>query len=383
MHCFKTLFAVAAVLLSAQALPAPSTKPDYDVLVIGGGPAGLSATSGLGRVRRRTIMFDSGVYRNNKTRHMHDVIGNDGTIPAVFRAKAREQILHYPTVEMYNTTIANITSLNNGTYFVAVDNAGRQFTGRRVILATGLTDVMPTTPGVAENFGKGIYWCPWCDGYEHRDQPFGILGPLSESIGAVLEVLTLNRNVVIFANGTDNAEEAAKLDQNRPEWKQTLSTLGVQIDNRTITSITRLQDGSNVQDESHTAEYDMFEVNFVDGSAVKRSAFITNFPTRQTSDLGVQMGVTLDGVAMAVDSAKRTNVPGVFAVGDANNDGSTNVPHAMWSGKKSAVFLHVELSKEDVALSIAPRSLAVSTREAEVEMGDNLEQLYQSLARGK
>lgn len=334
---------------------------DYDVIVVGGGPSGLSALSSLSRVERKAILLDSGVYRNAATRHMHDVIGNDGLMPADFRAEARAMILKYPTASVQNTTVANIDSIDNGTSFVVTDIEGRTFTSRKVILGTGLLDVLPETPGVAEAFGQGMYWCPWCDGFEHRDQPLGILGELSNVIGSTLETINLNHDVIILANGTDTPDQTANLDAKNPTWREQLTVLDIPIDNRSIESITRLQDGAIVHDQSQDAEYDIFRVNFANGESIQRSAFFTNYPTRQNSNLGYQMGLNFDGTKIAVDSSLLTSAAGVYAVGDANSDGSTNVPHAMWSGKRAAVYAHgeqphppcVKLWLADYALSAA------------------------------
>lgn len=339
---------LAWLVVFAAARPARRTAvliTDYDVVLVGGGPSGLSALSSLSRVERKAILLDSGVYRNAPTRHMHDVIGDDGLIPAVFRAEARAMILKYPTASIQNTTVVTIDSINNGTSFVVTDVEGRTFTSRKVILGTGLLDVLPETPGVAEAFGKGMYWCPWCDGFEHRDQPLGILGPLSNVIGSTLETINLNHDVIILANGTDTPDQTAILDATNPTWRQQLTVLDIPIDNRSIESITRLQDGAVVHDQAQDAEYDIFRVNFANGESIQRSAFFTNYPTRQNSDLGYQLGLNFDGTMIAVDTSLLTSAPGVYAVGDANSDGSTNIPHAMWSGKRAGVYAHGEQSR--------------------------------------
>lgn len=176
-YCFFSL-ALIAIGIAGKV---PVTE--YDVIVIGGGPAGLSATSALCRVARKVIVFDSQQYRNARTRNMHDVIGSDGkrishvqvpllnsflgAKPDEFRTAARNQINKYGTAVVKNTNITEITAITSPegyTWFVARDAAGLPYTARRVILATGVTDILPSTPGVLDAFGKGMYWCPWCDG---------------------------------------------------------------------------------------------------------------------------------------------------------------------------------------------------------------------------
>lgn len=120
---------------------------------------------------------------------------------------------------------------------------------------------------------------------------------------------------------------------------------GVGIENSTIDSIIRQQDGAVVYDNATDTEYDIFQINLDDGSTFERGAFITNFPAVQHSYLGLPLGVKISDEKMVVDIASMRAARGVFAVGDANNDNSTNVPHAMWTGKKAAVYIHGEYSK--------------------------------------
>lgn len=241
---------------------------------------------------------------------------------------------------MKNGTVTSIVSVNDGTSFITTDASGQNYTSRKIVLATGLRDVLPDTPGIKEAWSRGIYWCPWCDGYEHRDQPFGILGSIVDVMGSVLEMETLNKDIIAFVNGTYTDANVAILDQKRPGWKTQLEKYGVGIENSTITSIVRQQDGAIVHDEATNMEYDIFQVNLDDGSTFERGAFITNFPSVQHSYLGVPLGVKIYGEKMSVDISSMRAAPGVWAVGDANSDNSTNVPHAMWTGKKAAVYIH-------------------------------------------
>ncbi|KAL7785263.1 hypothetical protein V8C37DRAFT_320778 [Trichoderma ceciliae] len=344
----------------------PAVLADYDAIIVGGGPAGLSAASGLARVRRNVLLVDSGDYRNAPTRHVHDVIGFDGVTPAYFRWAARKQILDYGTVNLVNGTVTKIQPEANNSYFtVSVDYPGEYkltFTARKVILATGLRDLLPSTPGLIDNWGKGIYWCPWCDGHEHADQQLGILGPLEKGPDAVREIITLNRDIILFVNGTDTPEQRAAANEDFPKWEQYLKLHNVKIDNRIIRSIRRLANGT-VGDEdpslpSHP-EHDLFQLNFETGEPALRAAILTNFDTAQKSSLGEETGVALYGGKLAADESNGlvTNVPGIFAIGDANSDNVTNVPHAMYSGKKTAVYIQVELETENADVELAAVSI--------------------------
>ncbi|PPJ53301.1 hypothetical protein CBER1_00976 [Cercospora berteroae] len=341
-----------------------AVQANYDVVIVGGGPAGLSAASALARVRRNVLLIDSADYRNQYTRHVHDVLGYDGVTPAYLRWRAREQIVQYPTVNLTNGTVSKIESIGNEnvtSFSITANfssNGNTTFTARKVVLATGLRDIIPTSPGFAENWGKGIYWCPWCDGYEHADQPYGILGPLDKSGNTPLEILTLNKDVIIFANGTDTPENRAAVQKKLPDFDIWYDVHGIKVDNRTITSLERLQDASaqyHDPTKPTSPEYDLFRLNFVEGPSVERAAFITNWPSEQRSKVGQEAGVQIWGDKLATNASNGliTNVPGIYGIGDANADNSTNVPHAMWSGKRSAVSIHVKLETENAQYQIS------------------------------
>ncbi|KAM7206474.1 thioredoxin reductase [Naviculisporaceae sp. PSN 640] len=354
-------------------LPVPIHDNLFETIIVGGGPAGLAALSALGRVRRKALLIDSGEYRNGPTRHMHDVLGYDGVTPAYFRYKAREQISHYSTVSFTNGTVTKITSEVNpsnpdASFFVVETTTSDSpssplhlFT-RKVILATGLVDVLPSTPGLAENFGKGIYWCPWCDGHEHADQPMGLLCSLDSVVDNFREIITLNSDVIAFVNGTDTPDNRKLNDKSFPGWEKYLNLHNVRIDNRTIAAISRLKNGSDREHDPSlpsTAEYDLFNVEFKkqngknEPEVEQRAVFFTGFPTTLRGDLGTKTGVQMYSPGrLGVDQNMQTNIDGIYAVGDANSDNSTNVPHAMYSGKRAVVFIHQKLAKEDSELEV-------------------------------
>ncbi|KAL2676546.1 hypothetical protein Neosp_010307 [[Neocosmospora] mangrovei] len=367
MRFLSTLVASALVSLGNAAAiargdvpPVPQTQ--YDAIIVGGGPAGLAALSGLARVRRNVLLIDSGEYRNAPTRHMHDVPGFDGVTPAYYRWAARKQLSYYDTVKMENGTVTEIKARDENTWFsVTVDYGNKQkktLTARKIVLATGLRDILPETPGVEEAWGKGIFWCPWCDGHEHADQPLGLLGPLDKVAGMVREMLTLNTDIVAFVNGTDTRDSRALAAKDLPKWEAYLKIHNVTVDNRTITEIERVAEGANEHADPSlpsVPENDWFNVKFDKGGPVGRAAFLASFPDEQRSDVGEKAGVELYGGRLAANQSAglATNIPGIYAVGDANSDNVTNVPHALFSGKRTAVFLHVKLEREDQAVELA------------------------------
>jgi len=348
------VLAAPAQVDSGISVDVPTT--DYDAVIVGGGPAGLSALSALARVRRNVLMVDSGEYRNQPTRHMHDVIGFDGVTPAYYRWAAREQISHYDTVSMTNGTVSSIVSQENNTWFTVNIDESEPVTARKIVLATGLRDLLPDTPGVKENWGNGIFWCPWCDGHEHADQGLGLIASLPEIPGLVREMLTLNEDIVALVNGTDTPEMREEAEKELPKWEEYLKLHNVTIQNGTIAAIRRLENATSGDPSLPTyPEHDLFRVDFEGGKSIERNAFLTSYEDEQMSWVGPEMGVRLDGGRLAADPTKglMTNIPGVYAIGDANADNVTNVPHALFSGKRTAVFVHVQLERETQAEELA------------------------------
>jgi hypothetical protein len=169
-------------------------------------------------------------------------------------------------------------------------------------------------------------------------------------VTSVREILTLNTDIILFVNGTDTPANRAITETKFPGWEKYLKLLNVKIENRTLASITRLRDGATpFADPSLPThpEHDLFQVDFADNQdPVLRNAFFADFPSEQRSKVGENAGVKLYGNKLAADGAGGlvTNVPGIFAIGDANSDNVTNVPHAFFSGKRTAVFLHGKCS---------------------------------------
>ncbi|KAK7727086.1 hypothetical protein SLS57_003119 [Botryosphaeria dothidea] len=365
-----SLLPLAPITLSWGAV-IPRQVPEYDAIIVGGGPSGLSALSGLARVRRNVLLIDSGEYRNAKTRHLHDLLGFDGVTPAYYRYAAREQLAHYDTISWTNGTVTKITSSGNSSYTsftvssTTANSTEETYRARKIILGTGIRDLLPDTPGLQENWAQGIFWCPWCDGHEHADQSLGLLVPLDEAASTVQEILTLNKDVIAFVNGTDTPEGRAAATAAYPQWEEYLALHNVTIENRTIAAIDRLKDGNDAYKDADPSlpsvpEYDLFRVDFTEGESVERAAFLVSFPKEQASGVGRDLGVTIYSERLYANqsSSLLTNVPGVYAVGDANTDNSTNLPHALWSGKRAAVGLHVKLEKEDGERDLANGGLA-------------------------
>ena len=245
----------------------------------------------------------------------------------------------YHSISMMNGTVVSITANDNGSYFTTEDQDGRQYLSKRIILATGFRDLLPNTPGLADIWGRGIYWCTWCDGNEHKNASFGTLGSFSSSlIQSAFTSMTLNPDPLILTNGTYTNSTIAQVSAKLPDWAEKLAACNIGIENRTITSFSRLH--GNESDFS-----DDILIKFSDDRTVVRNAILADFEAQLRSTLPLGMGLKLrkeDGgeVHVETDDNMESSMKGVFVVGDANSDQSHNVPHAVWSAKRSVVYLH-------------------------------------------
>lgn len=264
-----------------------------------------------------------------------------GTVPSEFRGEARKQISRYDTATFHNGTVAAIVPASGtpNSNFQVLDGQGKQYTARKIVLGTGLIDILPDTPGVQDAWARGMYWCPWCDGYEHRDQPIGIVGSLSRSFSTIYEIANINKDIVLLVNGTQTPDQEEQLSKQYPTWEKQLKDFNAKIENRTIASIERLQDGGKVNDPKKGLEFDKFRVHFTEGAPLERGTFITNFDTAQRSSLPKDLGLEFEGAKVKTNNV-RSSLPGIWVIGDANSNGVTNVPHAMTNGRTAAVQIH-------------------------------------------
>jgi thioredoxin reductase len=195
-----------------------------DVLIIGAGPAGLSTATGLARQLHTAVVFDSGVYRNAKTQHMHNVLGWDHRNPAELRAAGRADLTtRYSTIQFQNSTIEAIRQVETNQLFEARDNEGHSWYGRKVVLATGVRDIPLDIEGYSECWANGIYHCLFCDGYEERGQEtVGVLalGPIANPARALhlaRMALRLSESVTIYTNGNEQlAKEIQQAAEESP-----------------------------------------------------------------------------------------------------------------------------------------------------------------------
>lgn len=308
----------------SPAAPASRRNSRYDVVIVGGGPAGLSAALILGRCRRRVLLVDSGKPRNAVSRAMHGFLTRDGENPMELRRIAREQLRPYESVEIREGEI--VAARCHGDWFELREAAGEVFSARKLLLATGLLDDLPDIPGFAELYGRGVYTCPYCDGWEHRDRALAVYGPGERCVGLALEVTLWSSDMVLLTDGP--AEIAAG---NRAR----LDAEGVRI---VEDKIVRLEgDGGGLR-----------RVHFEGRAPLAREALFVNYGEREGSELMRMVGCELgDGGTVETRSYERTNVPGLYVAGDASRRVQFAVV-AAGEGAMAAFAINNEMLKEDL-----------------------------------
>lgn len=315
---------------------AGNDRDEYDVVVVGGGAAGLSAALVLGRARRRVAVVDAGQPRNAPAAHMQGFLGSDGLPPAELLARGRAEVAGYG-VDLVTDTATSISRcevrpLSRRRFRVALAG-GRTLTARRVLVTTGLRDVAPDVPGVAGRWGRDLLHCPYCHGYEVRDQALGVLagdhGPLEESLAHAHLVRQWSDDVVFFANGLPLSVE----------HRERLVARAIGIVDGPVTRLV-------VEDDRLTG------VETTGGHVVARSAVFVRprFVPHDTllTDLGCATG---PHGWVIVDPTGATSVAGVWAAGNAVNP-RAQVITAAGEGSAAAIALNNDLVDEDLPIAV-------------------------------
>ena len=296
----------------------------YDALIVGGGPAGLSAALVLGRCRRRVLVCDGGRPRNAASHGMHCYLAREGTPPAEFLRLARADVARYPSVEVREEEIAEIARTPDG--FAARLASGARVSARRVVLATGIVDELPAIKGVKEFYGTSVHHCPFCDGWEHREERLAALGKGEKGTGLAAMLTLWSRDVVLFSDGPAeiSAEDRARLDR-----------LAIAVEETRLGALEG-EDGR------------LRHVRLADGRGVARDALFFNTGQHQRSPLFAQLGCDVgDKGGIEADAvSEESSVPGVYIAGDASRD-VLFVIVAAAEGAQAACALNKSLMRED------------------------------------
>lgn len=298
---------------------------DYDAVVIGGGPAGLSAALYLGRARRRALVVDTGQPRNAKSHASHGVFTRDGMPPNDLLAEGRRQLGTYPTIEFQRTAAVGSSVTRTG-FEVRLEGGATIIRSRRLVLACGLRDELPPIEGLAENWGTRVFNCTYCHGFEESDRPLALLARGKVGLQSVASLLQLSRDIVVF---TDGPSELSPVERQRIEgW-------GVKIVEAKVLKVAGRSDG--------------LSVHLADASVLVRSAMLVKPTPHFASDLPLQLGCRLScPSSIVVDATWQTTVPGVYAAGDIAIQ-RKSVAMAAASGVEAAVCIDIALTEEDIA----------------------------------
>jgi thioredoxin reductase len=289
----------------------------FDVIIVGGGPAGLSAALMLGRCRRRVLVCDEGNPRNKTSRALHGFLTRDGVPPLDLLALAREELKPYD-VEIRDTPVTEIARLPHG--FAAQLQNDERVEARAVLLATGVRDHPPQIPGLAECFGISVHHCPYCDGWECRDRPIAVVGIEASPAGLALSLRTWSHAVTACTHGRRLSR--AHRDQ--------LGRHDVAV--RT----------GRIERLDHADGW-VRRVVFEDGGTLECDALFFTAAQHQQCDLAENMGCefTPRGT-VRTDLLGKTSVSGLYVVGDASRDVQFAIVAAS-EGAKAAVAINEAL----------------------------------------
>jgi thioredoxin reductase len=300
------------------------TNDVVDVIVVGGGPAGLSAALILGRACRTVRVFDSGRYRNHAAAHMHGFLTRDGIAPGEFLSLAREQLLAYDTVWVERAEVASARSLGGATGFEVTTADGAAHRSRFLLLATGVVDNVPDVPGLAELYGKSVFHCPYCDGWEVRGAALAVYGCETRAYGLALELTGWSRDVVIVSDG------ACGID--RPDLDR-LARNGIRIREERVRRL-----------EGHHGQLE--RIVFESGEPLARRALFFTTGQTQASPLARSLGCEFnDKGTVRTGPYESTSVPGLFVAGDASRAVQWVVVAAA-EGAEAAFAINQALIKE-------------------------------------
>ncbi|PRY14863.1 thioredoxin reductase [Pontibacter ummariensis] len=294
----------------------------YDVIIIGGGPAGLNAAMLLGRSRRKVVVFDGGKPRNRWAASLNGFLTSDGMHPGEFLQRGKAELSKYG-VEMKETEVSSATYSKG--QFVVNDADENVYRSRKLLLATGLKDNLPELEGLEPLYGKSVHHCPYCDGWESRDKAIAVYGPKRKGIGQALAMKNWSNGVTLYTDGTNTLRRADL---------ELLELNGVKVCTQKI---------QRLEGEEGMLQYIVLE----GGEKRPQQALFFSLGTKQQSSLGEQLGCefTSKGV-IKTRKLQHSNIPGLFVAGDAARDMQMVVVAAA-EGARAGVAINMELQREE------------------------------------
>lgn len=296
---------------------------NFDVIIIGGSYSGLSAGMSLGRSLRNVLIIDNGKPCNRQTPHSHNFITHDGKTPAEIAQLAKKDVEKYKTVKFYNGTVAKTIKTTEG--FDVEISSGEKFHAKKLILASGIKDIMPDIQGFAECWGISVLHCPYCHGYEVKNEVTGILSNGDMAYEFSKLIFNMTKNLTLFTNGkaTLTDEQIEKLSQNK-----------IILNEDEIAAIEH--ENGSIQ-----------KIVFKNGKEIALQVLYAKIPFEQNINASGDVGCELTEQGfMKIDIMQKTTVPGVFACGD-NVTMMRSVANAIAQGNFTGAVVNKELSDEE------------------------------------
>lgn len=297
-------------------------KDLYDAVIIGGSYAGLSAGMALGRAIRKVLIVDSGMPCNRQTPHSHNYLTRDGSTPSEIAAAAKADVLQYPTIELIQDLVVRV-SIGDHAFELATAE-GLVVHARKILFATGIKDTMPDIFDFDACWGISAIHCPYCHGYEYRDQPTGVLINGDHAFEFARLIRNWTDRLTVFTNGTSaiGAEHVKGLEQRN-----------IKVVEKVISALIHKDGYINA-------------ISFADGTEEKVTALYAKLPFVQHTPLLADLGVVFsDSGHVSVNEFQKTAVPGVFAAGD-NSIPMRSVSAAVAAGTKAGAMMNHELISE-------------------------------------
>jgi thioredoxin reductase len=295
---------------------------EFDVIIIGAGPAGLSAALILGRCRRRVLLLDTNKPRNYASRALHGFLSRDGMAPRELRRVGREQLRRYDSVKLAMKEATQARAIRGG--FEVTVGGGRRIHCRKLLLATGVVDELPALDGIEPLYGRSVFHCPYCDGWESRDKRLAVYSRNANGVGLAIELHVWSDDVVLCTDGVRlPVKHTERLRRHRIPWYHQ--------------RIARLE-GARGQ---------LRRIAFTDGQTIDRSVIFFSTPQRQCSDLAAQLGCgfTRKG-AVRTGEYEASDIAGVYVAGDASKLVQLAIVAAA-EGAQAAFAINTDLIKED------------------------------------
>lgn len=299
----------------------------WDTVIIGGGPAGLSAALVLGRCCREVLVCDAGTPRNWAAHQMYGYLTRDGIPPTEFRALAHEQLADYPNVKFWEGEVTDVARESDHTFRVML-NDDRAEVARKILIATGVADQLPALPRIEEFWGNSVHQCPYCDGWELRGAPIAVYGKRSRGLEMARAMTAWTSDIALCTDGPSGLKA--------PE-REALESNGIELIEERVVELA----GADGQLEA---------VVFKSGRRLPRRALFFDTPCMAQSDLARKLGcqVTKKG-GIRCGRYEATSVPGVFVAGNIIKDVQLAIVAAA-EGTRAAFGINRSLTREDFEL---------------------------------